>query len=807
MQMFFQDFRYSLRMLRKNPGSAIIAVVAFALGIGLTTTMFSIVYGALFRGLPYEESENLIHLERNNLADDIQSMGVPGHDFLYWRGEQESFEDIIAFDRGTANIADSGRPERYRGAFITAGSFEAVRVLPELGRTFTEEDTEVGAPDVVIVGHDMWTNRYDRDPDIVGRTIRVNGDVSTVIGVMPAGFVFPTGEDLWIPLRIDLSETERGDGTFYEVFGRLREGVSLDAAKAELATIAGRLALEYPQANEGVSTVLKPYTEEFIGQEAFALLMTMLVAVSGVLLIACANVANLLLARASSRSREVAIRSALGANRKRLIVQLLTDSFALSALGGLLGLGLAFIGANAFNLAIADTNPPFWIDIKVDLIIVGFVAALVLLASLLSGVFPAIKASRNDMNEILKDEAHGSSGLHLGRLSRVLVVVELSLACGLLVMSGLMIKSITKLNNTDFPFAAEEIFTARVGLFPSEFPEESDQLAFYEELERRLAGQAGVRKVSLSSNLPALGGSWWRVTVEGTDYANQSDIMNAIGYVVTPNFFDVFEMRPVTGRLLSSQDVGDSDQVVVVNESFARTFFSGTDAMGRRIRPGGLETDEPWRTIVGIIPDAYANDLEDNAETPEGLYIPLAQNPRQFMTISALTAGVPLALTAMVREQVAALNPNQPIYNVNVLASAIDEDNWFYGVFGTLFMIFGLAALLLAGIGLYGVMAFSVTQRTQELGVRMALGAQARDVRALVVRQGLWQIGIGLALGLGLATGLSRFLDILLYETQPLDPIIFTGVALFLAATGLVACYIPAHRATQVDPLVALRYE
>jgi predicted permease len=793
-------------MVLRNPGLSAIAIVALTLGIGLTTTAFSIVYGALYRDLPFEEAHRLMHVERNNLSQDIEGMGVTIHDFVDWREQQTSFEAIAGFYQGTVNVAGSeGRPDRYDGAFISANAFGILGAQPLLGRTFRAGEDRPEAEPVIIMGYAAWRDRYGSDPDVVGRVVRVNGEQATVIGVMPEGFAFPLAEEVWVPLRMNPLEMERGSGYTLAAFGRLKDGVTLDQAHAEFSAIARRLELEYPETNEGVGVVIKPYTEEYLGDEPARLLWTMMAAVFGVLLIACANVANLLLARATVRTREVAVRTALGASRMRVVAQLLTETIVLSAIGGLLGLGVAWVGVNVFNRSIVNTDPPFWIDIKIDPVAVLFVIMLVLVTSVIAGIFPAVQSSGADVNEILKDESRGSSSLRMGRFSRGLVVAEIALSFGLLVGAGLMIRSVAKLRTIDYGFPPQEIFSARVGLFDSDYPDDPSRVRFFDEMRERLAALPGVRSAAIASNLPGLGSGRWRVGVEGKTYDRDQDYPMARGNSVSPDYFDSFGASVQQGRDFTDQDRAETLPVAIVNQSFVQAFFDGESPLGRRFRVGDSTSEEPWVTIVGVVPDLFMGGPEN--EDPEGFYLPMSQKVARFMFMLARTDANPMALAPLVRDEVVAVDENLPIYWVRTLEQAIAENTWFYTVFGTLFVIFGGVALFLAAVGLYGVMSFAVSRRTKEVGVRMALGAERGDVMRLVLKQGLWQLAIGVVLGVGLGALLSRGLQEFLFEVGAMDPMTFVAIAVVLVSTGILASLIPARRATRVDPMVALRYE
>ncbi len=805
MPSFIQNLRVGTRLMLKNPGVTAIAVLALALGIGLTTATFSIVYGALFRGLPFEDSHRIMHLERNNLSQDIESMEVTLHDFLDWREQQTSFHGLAGFYEGTVNVSGAEKPDRFDGAFISANAFDILRERAILGRTFQAGEDEPAAPPVILLGYRVWQDRFDGDPDVVGTTVRANGEEMTIVGVMAEGFEFPINQDLWLPLRMDPLRIERGEGISLEVFGRLKDGVSLDQARAEMAAIARRIEMEYPETNEGVSTVIKPYTEEYIGEEPQTLLTTMFVAVFLVLLIACANVANLLLARAAARTKEVAIRSALGASRTQVILQMFAEALVLSSVGAVIGLGLGWLGVRAFNAAIVSTQPPFWIDIKIDPVAIAFVIGLAVISAVIAGIIPALQATGTKVHEVLKDESRGASSMRLGKLSRTLVVAEIALSVGLLVAAGLMVKSVMNLRTIDFGFATRDVFTARVGLFETDYPDDASRIRFAEELVRRLEVIPGAEGVALTSVLPGLGSGRNRFAVEGEAYATDTDYPLARILTASPNLFSTFDVSLLEGRDFRWADTEESMQVAIVNRPFVEKFFPGESPLGRRIRLGDADSEEPWLTIVGVVPDMYMGGVDN--EDPEGVYVPITQSALRFMSIAVRAPNNPMVLAPVVREEVMAVDRDLPIYWVWTMADAIARGTWFYRVFGTIFLLFGVVALFLASVGLYGVMAFSVSRRTQEVGVRMALGAQSRDVLKLIFRQGMTQLAIGLVLGLLLAAALSRGLEVILFQVQPWDPVIFLLIIGVLALTSLAAWLVPARRATRVDPLVALKYE
>jgi predicted permease len=731
---------------------------------------------------------------------------VPVHDYLDWRDRQRSFEDLAAFRSGSMTISAPGeRAERVQGAQITAGAFELVGVRAVLGRTFVPQDDRPGAAPVVILGHALWRDRFGADLGALGSMLRVNGEPTTIVGVMPERFLFPVRDALWVPLRPDPLGLPRGTGDTLEVFGPLKPGASLEQARVEMAAITRALEHEHPAVNAGLGSVVKRYNEEFIGERAVALLWVMLAAVFGVLLVACANVANLLLARASLRVREMGIRTALGASRARLGGQLLGESAVLAVLGGLLGLLLARLGVLWFNRSIPLEGAPFWIDVRVDLASALFAAALVLASSVLAGIVPALQASRCDVSEVLRDDARTGTGLRIGRLSRALVVAELALACALLVAAGLMIRSVANLRPSRFPFATADVLTARVVLHEARYPDARRQTAFFVELEQRLAVLPGVRSAALALVLPGPGGARDRVAVEDSPIQDERQLPLTVWSAVSPRFFETFAVGLLQGRGFGDQDGPAAPRVAVVNSTFAERFFPEGRAIGRRVRLVFPGSDPAWREIVGVVPDL--NIAVPQRPQRETLYLPLAQAPERNVAVVLRTAGPPLALASALRGVLAELDPDLAAEDVQSFARAIHGFMWGYEVIGGLFVAFGAAAMLLAAVGVYGVMAFTVGQRTREIGLRMALGASRADIAGMILGQGARQLGLGLAAGLLLAFALSRLVAVALVGVSPQDPWTFAAVALTLLGAGSAACLVPARRAARLDPAGALRYD
>lgn len=806
MDHVLRDLRLGLRTLRKSPALTLVSVLALTFGIGLTTMMFSIVYGAMLRGLPFPDGDRILVVWRTNPSEGIERQSLPIQDFADYRDQQQSFAQFGAYTSGTMNVSGVDRAERYSGTWTTAGVLDMTGVTPVLGRTLRPGEDTPGGSRVAILGYAMWQERFGGQSSVVGSSIRVNGEPYEVVGVMPEGFRYPDNGQLWLPMQTDPLASVRGQGPFVQVIGKLQPGVSTDAAGAELATIAGRLATAHPESNKDFTAVAQPFVAAFMGDGPARLLWTMLGAVFFVLLIACSNVANLLLDRAAHRSKEVGVRSALGASRGQIIRIFLSESFVLAALGTVFGVLLAKVGMGVFTRAIVDTDPPFFIQIELYPPVLLFAIGVSLLATLLAGLIPAMQASRPDIAEVLKDESRGASSLRIGKLSKVLVIFEVALSCGLLVAAGLMIKSVTKANSRDTGFAMSSVFTARVG-FPSSYTDTVAQAQFFEQLAERAAGLPGVEAAAIASGLPGAQQGFGQnlLMLDGRSYERNVDLPSARVGSVSAGFFNTLEIPLRQGRVFDGTDRAGSLPVAIVNERFVRQHYPDGEALGKRVRLGGLESTDAWLTIVGVIPDLFAGDPED--PRPPLVFRPFAQARSAFAYVATRTAGDPMTLAAPVREAVASIDPDIPIYWPMTLEAAVAEPLWFVRVFGTMFAIFGLVALFLASIGLYAVMSFAVSRRTREVGIRMALGSSPARVVRLIFTHGAWQLGIGLAIGLVLAAGISRLLDVILFDVQPLDPVVFAAVAATLAAAGSLACLLPARRATRVDPAEAMRAE
>jgi predicted permease len=809
------DLRTAVRSIIKDKWLSAAAVFALALGIGVNATVFTLVNAVLIRGLPFHDSGNLyvVGVHRTTASGPIRPAPVSYQEMLDWRSQARTFADMAVFSQYQVNLADDrAMPESQSGGRVSENLFRLLGQQPLLGRDFGPQDGEKNAQRVVILGNTLWRNRYASDPNILGKTIRLNGEPVVVIGVMPPGIKFPTGAELWtqvIPNADNLNRKRRE----YSVVGRVRPRVSRAEAQAEMTGIAARLAAEYPDTNKELTAVMNTFNERFNGGEIRILFLALQGAVGFVLLVACANVANLQLSRSIHRAREIAVRVALGASRWRVIRQLLVESVVLGCLGGLFGLLIAWGGVRAFDAAVADVGKPYWITFTMDFVVFAFLAAICVVTGILFGIVPALQVSKTNVNDLLKEGGRGNAGSRRARwLSGTMVVVELALTLILLVGAGLMVRSFLKLYTTDLGIPTEHVMSMRMQLPATKYPNPELRLAFYDRLAPRLDALAGVESAAFSTSVPGFGRGSARLQVEGRPPVDRwEDYPEVLTSIVSPGFFRTTGLAIVRGRVFNEQDGNRGAEAVIVDERFAATIFPGEDPIGRRVRfpnsPTSTGQSEPvWRTIVGV--SRSVNDLpEPGSSRPTGaLYIPHRQSVPSGTTLLVRSRLDPAAVMNAVRREVQQIDPDQPVFTVRTIEQQLQEATWPYRIFGTLFAVFALIALVLSAVGLYAVMAYSVTQRTAEIGVRMALGADRRRVSWLVLRRGLVQLAIGLSLGLAGAYAASQVLgELLAGGVTPHDPVTFAAISVILIAVAVAACLIPAHRATRIDPLVALR--
>lgn len=804
MTNLWQDVRYGVRALLKKPGFAFVAMLTLALGIGANSTIFSFVNGILLRPLPYRNPERLVLLNEISSKRGEGSMGVSFPNFLDWREQNHVFEDIAAYGEGSYTMVGAGEPEQLRGARISSGLFEILGVAPKLGRTIRPEEDHPDSDTVVVLSYGLWQRRFGSNPRIVGQTVNINNRPRTVIGVMPAGFKFPEVADLWLPLALDTKLWTRNDHGLSAI-ARLKPNATLEQARAEMISVARNIEEQNPVTNEGLSVTVSNLREGLVGDYRQAL-MILLGVVGFVLLIACANVANLLLARAAGRQREIAIRSALGASRWRIIRQLVTESLLLSVAGGALGLVLAVWGLDLL-LAAIPIEFPFWMKFSLDGRVLGFTIAISLLTGILFGLAPALQASKIELNETLKEggrSAGAGAGHH--RLRNLLVVAEIALSLMLLAGAGLMMRSFMRLQQVNSGVNPNNVLTMVVPLPKDKYPEPEKQAAFFQQLLERVRSLPGVEAAGAVSNLPLSGSTWGRsLTVEGRPVLSVGEAPVINHCVITPSYFRAMGIPLLMGRDFNETDSKDALRVTVIDERLAHEYWPNESPLGKRIRFGPPESNEPWHTIVGVVREVRHERLD--MATRKSIYVSYQQIPDRKMVLTVRTTTDPLSLATAVRNQVKELDPDQPVTDVRTMTEVISRSVWQPRLYAILFAVFGVVALILSSVGIYGVMSYAVTQRTHEIGIRMALGAQTYDVLRMVVGQGMILTAIGVALGLLGAFSITRVMSSLLFGVSATDPVTFLSVSVLLSCVALLACYIPARRATRVDPMTALRYE
>ena len=801
MNTLLQDLRYGIRMLLKNPGFAIVAVIALALGIGANAAIFSVVNAVLLRSLPYNDPDRLIVL-RENKPPQFPEFSVSPGNFLDWEKQNTVFEKLAAIRGFSYNLIDSGsEPERLRGARVSAGLFEMLGVKPATGRTFVAEEDQPGHDAVVILSNKLWQRRFGADPNIIGKAITLNGSSYAVIGIMPPTFQFPDREtELFTPAAFDADQAKQHGSHYISVVGRLKPGVTLEQAHTEMNTIAARLAQAYPDSNTGWGVTLFPM-QEYEAREIKPALLLLLGAVALVLLIACANVANLLLARATARQREIAIRTALGASRWRVIRQLLTESILLSLVGGGMGLLMAVWGID-FLLALAPEDLPRGQGGTLDARVLGFTILITLLTGVVFGLAPALQASKPNLNETLKEGGRGLAGGH-HRVRSSLVITEVALALVLLVGAGLLIRSFMRLQQVDPGFNPENALAVSVSLPAKKYAEDEQQAAFFKQLIEKVSALPGVVAVGATQSVPIQGDYVLGFNIQGRppDAPGQEPSTNY--YAVSPGYFKAMGITLLRGRLFTEQDKKDAPPVALINETMAKKFFAGEDPIGKGINV--TNGPEKFREIVGIVSDVKQYGLDQ--PTPVQTYEPYPQEPFSGMTLIVRTEGNPTVLSEGIRKEVLSIDKDQPVSRVRTLEQIVSESVAKQRFSMLLLGIFAVVALILAAVGLYGVMSYAVTQRTHEIGIRMALGAQQRDVIKLVVGQGMLLALIGVGLGLVASLALTRVMTTLLFGVGATDPLTFLTIPALLIGVALAASFVPARRAMKVDPMIALRYE
>ncbi|MDP2471692.1 MAG: ABC transporter permease [Candidatus Palauibacterales bacterium] len=816
MGLLRQDLRYAIRMLRKRPGFTAIAVLTIALGIAANTSIFSVVNGVLLRPLPVADQERLVVPDVIGPSGFEISLSIPN--FKDWREQNTTFESFGANASRSRTLTGGERPEMVVTRMILGDWFETLGVPPHIGRVIQSDETWAGAAPIAVINYGFWQRHFGGDPAALGKTLVLDGETFTVVGVMPPKFAFPSAEtDIFVPMGYyseQMCWEQRGCSQGTWAIGKLAEGVPMATAQADLDRIAA--GITEMEGDQQAVPRLQSISDAYVG-DLRRQVWILMAAVGFVLLIACANVASLLLARGESRRRETALRTALGASQGRLLRQFITESVVLGMIGGLLGLGLAWIGIRLLLQVLPSSLPSVVrgnIGMDVNVLLFTFVAAAV--AGLVFGIAPAIRAARPDLAEELKEGSRGSVGRGRQRLRSGLVIAEVALSLVLLIGAGLMIQSLAQLRKVDKGFDPENVFTARVQLPRIKYDGKEAAWAFYQEFIDRVEALPGATSASLSQIVPLQGNSWENyIYPEGVEIVQENG-RSVLFHMITPSHFETLGIPILRGRGFTTADREGNGRVVVVDERMAEEFWPGEDPIGKRVTweteevADGHDGDAPriWRTVIGVTRNTRHYELENPSRIQ--LYVPIQQSGRNWTTsmyVLVKTAGDPLAMTELVRRELAAMDPDVPLTDIETMEGYVDQAMAGSRAMGDLLSVFSGIALFLSAIGIFGVMSFSVVQRLREIGIRMALGAKAGDVVRMVSRQGLSLTLAGIAIGLVAAFGLTRMMASILYDVSPADPLTYGGFALFLVVVSLLAAWLPARRATRVDPVIVLREE
>jgi putative ABC transport system permease protein len=821
MQTLIQDLRYGARMLAKKPGFALVAIITLALGIGANTAIFSIVHAVLIRSLPFERPEQLVRVTADLQKMNVPDVGMSGLELFDYRDRANVFDQISGIYPINANITWVDQPERVEALLVDVNYFSLLGANAQLGRIFQAEDYQSGIAEIAVISDGLWKRRYGADPDAIGKKFRLDNDLYTIVGVMPPDFRHPgrviqTDVEVWAPagwIGSPFNNPPRRAYMLQGAIARLKPGITVAAAQSDLDAMAEQLRKEFPDdypEQAGWTPRVIGLQDDLVGKVRPALLILM-AAVGLVLLIACANVANLLLVRASARQREIAIRRALGAGRARLIRQMITESVLLAGLGGALGLLVAVWSVEAL-VKFSPTNISRLGQISLDTSVLIFTLAVSVATGLIFGLAPAIHASNPNLQETLKDAARGATGgARRNRLRSMLVVSEFALALMLLISAALLIRSFWQLNNVDTGFNSQNVLTARLWLPQPNLPEtgpyfkHSSRVLLYRQVIEKIATLPGVKSVGGVSQLPMGGGrATSTIMIEGR--AIESNSLNTVEpLLASPGYFETLGIQLIRGRLFTDQDDDKSPRAVVISQKLADKFFSGEDPLGKRIQFGNRQAQNNWQTIIGIVRDVKSEGLD--IEGKPQIYRSLLQLSNLSLSLVIRTSSAPGGLSETVRESVRSVDPDLPVYSVQtmkeIMSVSVGQQRFAMALLG----VFALIALILSSVGIYGVMSYSVSQRTHEIGIRMAMGARERDVLRLIIKQGLMLTFSGMAIGLAGALVATRFMSFLLFAVSPTDPLTFAGITLLLGTVAMLACYFPARKATRVDPMIALRYE
>ncbi|HKY27252.1 MAG TPA: ABC transporter permease [Pyrinomonadaceae bacterium] len=811
METLFKDIRYGIRSLLKQPGFTAIVVLTLALGIGASTAIFSVVNSVLLRQLPYRQSERIVAIQELNNEGRLAQVTAPN--FLDWRAQNTVFEHLAAIKEATGNLAFSDGAERIEIAQTSANFFEVFQITPAQGRLFISADEQAGHEPIIVLSHVLWQRRFGSDPSLIGKPLTLDGKNYTVVGVAPPGFQYPDKTEAWLPpLRLVPELFESMDVTqhrrmgYLEAVALLKSGTSLTQAASEMETITGRLRQQYPETNNNRFNRVVSLHKHLVG-DTDSTLWLLFGAVTFVLLIACANVANLLLANAAARQKEMAVRAALGASRLRIVRQLLTESAMLAIAGGGVGLLISIWGV-AFLTRLLPTDFPRIDEIQMDWRVLGFTLGTSLITGFLFGLAPALHLAKTDVQQAMKESGRASSGgVHRSRFRQALIVAEVSLSVVLLVGAGLLFRSFLQLRAVNPGFTSHQVLTARLSPSGNNFRSNADYANYHERVMQRIAAIPGVIDAGAINTLPLGKGPSFRFRVEGRPPTTPDKWPPANLRVASPNYFRTMKVPVLQGRSFTERDNEQAPRAIIVNQALAQQNFASESPIGKRLNFGNTdENKQPiWSEIVGVV--ANVRSLELKEEPKPEIYLSSLQDPSWGMSLVIRTTTEPEALAPTVRQAVTEVDKSVPISEVKAMDHVVAESVMQPRFNMVLLTLFSSIALLLSAAGIYGVTAYSVTQRTHELGIRLALGAQLRDVLALIMRQGMIVILIGLVIGLAASFAFMRLLRSLLFGVTLTDPVTFAAISLLLTVVALLACYIPARRATKVDPVIALRYE
>jgi predicted permease len=813
MQTVLQDLRFAVRRLIKDGWFTLAAIAALALGIGANSAVFTLVNAVLLRGLPFDRPERIMWIDTEDTRG--RRFGVSLQDFDDWRAASRSFDGMTLVQSGTMIIsADDRLPESYPGGFISASAFDVIGVNAVLGRGFVPEDDAANAPPVVLISGGVWKSRYASDPAVIGKAVSINALPATIVGVLPDGFKWPFQHEVWMPMAHapPAFRNRPRQVRMYFAYGRLADGVTLEQTRSELSNISAQLAQQYPDSNKDIRAVVTPYLDRFLGSQVRTIFWSLMGAVAFVLLIACSNVANLLLARAAHRTREIAVRVSLGATRGRIVRQLLVESVLLAFVSGAVGLGLALILIRWFERETSSVGIPYWMRFTLDPGVFAFIAGICLLTGILFGLAPALHISKTDVNEVLKEGGRsGSGGLRARRWTTALIVAELALTLVLLAGAGFMMRSFMNMYRRDAGFDTSRVLAATFIVPNRKYTGREARMAFNRRMQEHMNANGAIVAAATASALPLFGGAPRQLAIDGKTLPSGDMPPTVTMLSVGPRYFDALGVQLIRGRSLDPNDGSPGREVAVINQRLASMHFGNEDPIGRRI----LLSDESgnvkyeWATIVGIAPNIRQRGAQEDPEPDPVVYLPHEQDlgfpGGALMLVRGRSA--PGELAPLIRREMFALDPDLPMNNVRTMDENLAQQRWFSRVFGTMFSVFAGIAIVLAAVGLFAVTAYSVSQRTQEIGVRMALGAQSKHVSWLILRRGLIHLAVGLALGLGGAFGVGRLLGSMLFQTSPADPTTLVSITVLLITVAIGASLWPAWQASRLDPVTALRYE